>query len=265
VSRLSVSEAVTWSQAFAKREWRLVLPVALAFIGLPFMLFRLFVPFPVTAPGTLPPFAPGMLWIVPVLLLNLIGAIAITAMVLVPGISVREALQVGTRRFWVLVAAWLMIGLGGGLIVILASVLVLFLSLLLGLNQQAAATIVLALGAPLSLLLFVRLIMLAPLVVSRALGPVAALKTSWAITRGHFWPLAAILALMLLATMILALAVQSAFGVVALLLAKLLGLKALGVVLIAISAALINSLTSAAFYIVIAALYPQLGGASRGM
>jgi hypothetical protein len=44
VKRVSVEQAFLWAQAFVAREWRLLVPVALAFMALPPLLVDLIAP-----------------------------------------------------------------------------------------------------------------------------------------------------------------------------------------------------------------------------
>ncbi|PTQ07348.1 hypothetical protein CLG96_17500 [Sphingomonas oleivorans] len=254
-----------WSQAFAKREWRLVLPVALAFIGLPAMVFQLSMPAEAMQPGAAMAFRPWMLWILPVMLINIIGGLAISAMALIPNISVAEALRIAAARLWVVLAATLLAGFVAIVAISLASLLAAFLALIFGAAPTALSPLVTLLMFGGLSYIVVRLVLLTPLVVDRPLGPLAALRESFMLAKGHFWRLLGMLLLMMIVAILLLFAVQSVTGLIAFLLGRGLGAGQLGMAIVALSSALLNAVISAAFYIILAAVYRQLAGSSSGI
>lgn len=263
MSQLSINRATAWTQAFLKAEWRLALPVALALVGLPAVVLELVAPLP-ASPEAMPALNAGMLLAIPVVVATMVGAGAVTALALVPGISVGEAIRAGARRCGVLFAAWLLSLLGLVALVVVAAILASLAGMAGGAGQPAVLTLALLLIGVTALLVGVRLALLTPVVMDRAVGPVEALKESWRLTRGTFWRIAAVLALLLLAVLLFSAAVQGAMGVIGLLLARLAGLKTLGMILPLLAAALVNAIVSMVFWVFLAGLYRELSPASHG-
>ncbi len=263
MSQLSINRVTARTQVFLKAEWRLALPVALALVGLPAVVLELVAPLP-ASPEAMPAFDPRMLLAIPVVLATMVGAGAVTALALVPGISVAEAIRAGARRCGVLFAAWLLSLFALALLVVLVAIVASLAGMAGGARQPAVLTLAMIVIGVTALLAGVRLALLTPVVMDRAIGPVDALKQSWRLTRGVFWRIAAVLALLLLAVLLFSAAVQGAVGVVGLLLTRLAGLKALGTILPLLAAALVNALVSMVFWVFLAGLYREVSPASEG-
>ena len=262
----SIEANLRWVQAFLRREWTLVLPVALAFLALPPLLFTLALPtrllvmpqtmaemqaFSASLPGWIgPAFVAGAL-------VTVLGALTITAMALVPRISVREAIGIGLRRApgWIgaalLIGAVLFVGL-----VALGTALV-----LMGLGQGALAglMVVALMAAGLFLLL------LLPVVVHEAAGPIAAIRRGWQTWRGDLGRTAAVCVLVWGATWLVAFALQVALGSILLMVGLAAGQAEAGHALAALWSTTLGALQWSFFYLFVAALYRGRLGASRGI
>jgi len=261
--KLSTEQAFGWAQAMAAREWRLMLPVAFAFFALPGLLLDVALP---DATRVLLPGAPvdaaaqgrALLAFAATLAVNLVGSLALSALALVPGISVGEAIGRAFRR---------VPSLAGALLLVAAALLAgaLMAALLLGGARAGPAA---AQGLLLLLLLiaggavWVRLSLLTPLLVEQALGPAAALRRSWRMTAGLFWPILGALAAYLIGGTVVLVALSSAVGATLTLLARAMGVGPVGLVLAAVIFRGLAATISMGFQLVVAGLYRQL--AARG-
>lgn len=263
MKQLSVEQAFRFAQAVAVREWRLLLPVALAFVALPGLMVDVFLPNAMQAlmPNAAPdPAAQGraMLAVLAVFAVNMAGALAITALALVPGISVQEAIGRAFRRIAPLAGAGLMVAaaLVAGLLVV---------ALALGAARLGTArlqAVLLAAVFGVGAVLWVRLCLLVPVLVERGGGPGAALVRSWRLTQGASWRTGGALAVYFVGGMVVVVALSSAIGAVVALLAKAAGAAEVAMVLNAVVFRLVTTVVSTGFQLLIAGLYRGL--APRG-
>jgi hypothetical protein len=197
-------------------------------------------------------------WALGSTLVGLVGTLAINALVLVPGISVAEALSRAGQRFGVAVATLMLVALA----MLAAMVPLMVLGMLAGKAGLALAMLMLAglLGY-----LSIRMTMMNIVVAAEAVGPWEAIARSWALTSGHFIKLLGFAMLTLLATMMVSVAVSLAGGVVAILIGKLMAMPQIAHMIIAILAALLNSVLSMVLLVMIVFLYYQLAGSRSGI
>jgi hypothetical protein len=222
-AKLSISRAWSETGAFLAKEARLVLPIALLLLAIPAMASELILPEPAATPS-----AGRALLQLTLLLVNiaagLVGVVAITNLALRPGTSVGEALRTGLRRFPPLFVASLMIGLG---FVLIAFVVILLFA---GAAMEGAVppdprnlppsfSVVILLLTVLGLALWIRFMMVTPVATAEPVGPIGALRRSWALTRGHYWRLLGTFLLLLLVATVAVLALSSTLGIVLVLLA----------------------------------------------
>lgn len=262
--RVSVEEAFAWTQRFAAREWRLVLPVALAFVALPQLVLDVAVPAhawqalqgEAARDPTAAMRASG--WLMPLSLIVLVcgaaGGLAITALALVPRISVAEAIGLAFRRLGVFIAALLLVLLG---MLVLATVV----ALAVGTARIDAMSLqALLLGVILGMMLYLsaRLLPLAPVIVERRVGPVAALRLSWELTQGALWRVLGALALYFLGGGIVLLALGTATSAALFVLAGALGSAQTGVVVTAVVLRSVAAVVSAGLHLLVVGLYRQL-------
>ena len=269
---LSISDATTSAQGFLRREWRLTLPVALALMAIPAVCVELLAPdaTPVPAGDVQAAYASlaaaaqmRLLIAIPALLCVMLGGLAISSLALVPGISVGEALRVGARRLPKLLGAAL---LAGGMAVVAGAVAALVLFAITGVPSQSApaqtstgiTVMILAMMAVMA-----RFCLITPIVADTGAGPIAAVRRSWALSKGNFWRLLALLSIMLMAMLVVTFAIQSAIGVVILLLGRATGFTGLADGLVAIVGACISAGVNMLLWILLTAVYRQL--ASRGI
>lgn len=258
--QLSMSEVWDETKMFLAREKALVLPVGFATFGIALMLTG--VAAPERNPGEPMQAGPWMLWLLPALLLITIGYLAISAIVLVPNVSVREAISRAMAR---LPSALLATGLLIGVMLLamtLAAMIMAVIGAGLGWTMEQAAMVSLAVALIPMFWLSIRMILLWPLLVDYGSGPVDTIRTSFALTAGHS---ARIGGLLLLAAMIYLLGTgvtEIAGGSVFLLLGRLIGDPGLGRTLTAILVAAVGAGLATLWSLYIALLYRRLASGS---
>jgi hypothetical protein len=270
VKRVSVDQAFLWSQRFVAREWRLLLPVALAFLALPALLVDLLAPAAIRdvitplenlQSGTMRVSPAGLALQFVIILLSCAGQLALLALALIPRISVREALGVAFTRLGNLIIT-------GLIFFCLVAVVLVAAVMLLSLTGLAAADMQkIMVGVMLAVMLFlwVRLGMIGPLLVEKALGPVAAISRSWALTRGVFARLLGAIAIYTFGAGVVVFALSSALGTILTLGGKLLGQPETGLVLANVVFRVIVAAAGVGLQVLIVALYRQLSASRSGI
>ena len=264
LKRLSIEQGFLWAQRFAQREWRLLLPVALAFGALPPLVVDLLVPnaaaaMLATAPnGSMAPAMAMAGWVLPlmllVLLIGLVGSLSITAMALVPAISVSEAIVRAVRRLPAMIGAMLLVA--AALLAVAVVIGIVFGALRVNLVQLQALLLGVILG--MGLFFSARLAMLSPLIVDGTSGPVAAIRASWHLTQGVFWRILAAILLYIACAGIILFALGTAIGAVLLLLGHATGSPETATVLTAVLFRIGTAIASAGLGLLIVGLYRQL-------
>jgi len=255
---MNLSAAWDETAAFARREARLLFPLAFLCLSLPAAILQAVAP--VTPPGGAP--LPG-LWLaaVPVLLCaSLIGALTISALAL--GRGPGESLGIAVKRFPALLGAALLAGLGGA---VLTLPLLLLISAMAAYAGDALITVWLALLSlawlPIVLFFWVRLMLLTPAAAGGEGGPIALIRRSWALTRGHFWRLLGFLLLAIIVSLVVLIGVGAIGGI---LVALALGRPEPGsaaMLLILLGSALLQAVISGLFTAFVARIYAQLAAA----
>lgn len=258
---VSVENAFSWTQRFAAREWPLLLPVGLTFFALPGLLVD------IVLPGAMQTLLPGaaldpglqlraLTAMLVVGLVNMVGALAVTALALVPGISVQEAIGRALRRAPTLIGALLLVTVAVLAAVLLVAVVMASLRAGPAAMQAMLVLLMVAGGAA----LWVRLALLTPVVVERGGAPLAALRHAWHLAAGAFWRMLGGLAVYFIGGMIVLVALHSALGAVVTLAAQALGAKPAGIVVTAVLFRLIAGVISTGFQVLVAGFYHQLAG-----
>ena len=254
MARVSIGRVWDETWAFLRAEAALLLPVAAATIGAAMLLLMLVMPDPVE--GRLPQ-GSWMLWLVPVYALSLLGLLATTALALNPGISVREGLTLAVRRLptsigivLLLVAISLVAGIPVALIGAIES----------GRSGAAGPVTAFVNLAVLVLLVWlsVRLLPIWPMVIDRIVTPLAAVRASFALTRGHAMRLFGLVMLAMLAASLIGAALLFAGGATLMIVGKALGGERTGSLLVAILFAAILTVAVATWAVFVAFLYRQL-------
>lgn len=268
MKRFSIEELFGWAQSFVAREWRLLLPVTLAFLALPPLMMDLLVPQPIWDALTLavqrqnPQAAAAALqFVMPfmavVLVATTFGGLTITAMALIPGISVREALMLALRRLLTMLGAVLLVAAAQLMVMMLVGVV--FGAFRLG---SAGGEALLG-GIVLGLCLFVaiRLITLGPMVVTRRAGAISAIRESWLLSRGVFWRILGAMLIYTIGSLVVMIALNTAVGAIITLGTKAAGAADLGSVLVAVFQRGVGSLLALGLHLLIAGVFRQLNNA----
>jgi hypothetical protein len=268
VKRLSIEEVFAWTQSFVAREWRLLIPVVLAFLVFPPLMMDLLVPQQVTAGfasavQTQNPqaFAAAMRILLPIMALVLLiatyGGLTISAIALVPGISVREALTLALRRLPIMVGAVLMVAAAQ---LVLATILTVIFA---AMHQVGAGAQSMLVGIVMAVSLFatIRLITLAPMIVTRRVSVTSAIRESWHISQGAFWRIMAAVMIYAIGAMVVMIALDYAVGILLTLSAQAVGAAELGRALTALFQRSVGGALALGLHLLIAAIFRQLSDA----
>lgn len=260
---LSISSAWDATHQFVRREAALLLPVSLAFIGLPGVVIDL--ARPTMVPGQAVEPGGWMLAIVAAWFSLIYGSLVLSTLALSSEMSVRDALAHAARRLTSAIGVMLLVGF----------IAVIALTPVAAVLPGGAAGAPAAIPLPISLYLMavsiafivasIRFLLFNVVLVGEDAKAIASLKRSWALTRGHFLRLLGCMLVFILATLVIGVALSTAIGSVFLIIGKALGDEALGHLLISILAAAINAVLSTYLWVMLAMIYRQLGGASRGI
>lgn len=216
--RLSIGAAWSETTALVRNEKRLLAPVVLSLIMVPAVITSMVQP---QVPAGESP-EPGSWMIVALIMLlaMLVGQLAITLFANGWRASVGEAIGRAARRLPVLILA--------GLIVMLTVLVPLFIALTIviavggmasgdgaaltrsSLGPGGAIAVLLSIAA--MIFVMVRLLPLIAVAANRNDGPIAAMKYSARLTRGHFWKLLGFALLLSIAFLIVAGATSAVLG-----------------------------------------------------
>jgi hypothetical protein len=262
MANLSISVAWDETKAILAREGKLLASVALALIALPALVNGLVTPV-AAEPADRP------LWshflVVVASLIALAGQLALIRLALGPSIAVGSAIAHGQRRVPVYLVAGIVI-----LVVLIAAAIPFMLVLVaMGVpiepHMKPAGLVAILLLIYMAVVLFVgiRMLMAGPVASAEAVGPIAILKRSWALTDGHFWRLLGFVAIFFVAALVVLLAVGAAVGVVAGLAAGPIKPMSASALVVALVQALLNAAVTTVFAVMLARLYVQSTGGSE--
>lgn len=250
MKHLSISKAWNETIAFVGKEAALLFPIALAFMALPAIVAAHLQPeVPIADAKTIQEMSALMQPFMPQLLLSFaitsligaVGGLGITALSLRGGMSVGEAIVLGTTRLPSLIGATLMIGL-------LWMVWSVF-----ALSGPVGALIGFALF-PVMVFVSIRLSLLPPIVIEEGLGPWPLLRRSWSLTQGQFWRLFGFVIIFFVVAFVVSIAVAAVFGIFDRLLGDIAGGGLIGM----IASGLLGAVLNAYFMVMIARIYRQL-------
>ncbi|HEY0014237.1 MAG TPA: hypothetical protein VGB79_15445 [Allosphingosinicella sp.] len=259
-----MNDAWNDTAAFVKREWRLLLPIALLLNALP-MAFAMAV-LPQWSPERMP--EPG-LWLLAVplaALVGIVGNVAISWLAMSPGRTVGEGLRRAFSRFLPLFAVYLIVG--AGIFILFVIVAVVAALSIPGLVPQAPntralggfAAILLVVMVPVLLYVSVRLMLAAPVAAAEEGGPIAIMKRSFALTRPVFWTLLGFLILITVLAWVIQTVAAMIIGIPILLLAGRPEESGISEVLILLIGSAVSSVLTVYITTMVARIYLRLSG-----
>ena len=257
---VSINRAWDETQAFLKRERRLVVPILATFVVLPTIAFRLFMPEFGSPEGMS---SGAILLLYGVLFVEAVGGITLILLATgasgplgqTIGVALRRALRVGAAFLLfcllimpVMILFAVLAAPGGGLPTNPAQVPPQFLAAVMA-------------GVFVAMLLFTRVSLFVPAATVERLGPWAALKRGWQLGRGITAKLIATFLFLFVASMVVSMAVQWVFGAIAQLgLGGDVGLTP-GSLLVAIAVGLVAAVFLAIQAVMAARIYAQAASA----
>lgn len=258
------SLGTVWEEtiAFLRRERSLLIPVALAIFGPAQLLLRFAMigaPDPAAMAGQV---TARMFLVFPALLLALFGYLVTSVLVLVPGISVGEALSRAARAFPRTIAAGalvMIVWLGIALAIIVAATIGVML-FRTGPQSPAVANLLTFLVILPMLVIVVRMLLFAPVLAVEERGPIDSLRRVWALSRDNVLRFVVAWMLFLFLGVVLTMVDTLVFGSIFRLLALGIGDGELvGIVQALVSAAL-QALLTLAMTVYIALIYRKVSG-----
>jgi hypothetical protein len=263
MARLSMSGIWDETTGFLAREKGLVFPLGLATFGLGLLITMFGLP---QSSGSEPvPPGPWMFWLLPALILATVGYLSVSAITLMPNISVREALGVAMARLPTALLLTLILLLAMMGIFVVAGLLLALVGGPAGWSAERAAMASIVIAAPFIVWVSIRLITLWPLLIDRSPGAMAAIRESFRLTGGHGLKIAGVVLLAGSAYLLATGVAQIAGGSVFLLLGRAIGDAAVGRLLTDILVAAVAGLLATVWSVFVALLYRRLAGSSNGI
>jgi hypothetical protein len=264
-----ISLGLLWEEtiAFLRAEIALVLPLAMVGFGLPMVLMSvvvlLNVPPDAVTTGKLV-IGPWIFWSAPLGLISMFGSLSVSALALHPGGSVREALGIAIAR--------LPGGIGLALLNVAAQLSLTAVVEIVRIAEAAtlgAAGVLSALANlavfAATIWLFVRVMPVWALLSHRPLSPWQAVRSVFALTRGHYRKLLLLRVVAMLAGGTAFLVVLVPISALFVALGSLTGAADVAQALSFIAMGLVFALFASLWTIYVARLYAQLAGASNGI
>lgn len=258
MTKVSVSTAWDETKAILARDGRLLMAIALALFVLPGLVTDLLGE--PTRSGEMPQLGAGTLLGLISVLIALIGQMAIVRLAVGPPLTVGEAIGHGARRMPVYLAAtllWLMpFGLVAAAIVSAYRV---------ESPEQLPPSAALALLALLAAVIFfaVKLLLTSPVASVERVGPVAAIKRSWQLTRGNWGRLFVFLMLFLILVAVVTLAVGSVVGLITRVVFGDPEPMSVGALVVSLVSQLLAAVLSVMFTVMLARIYVGLAGGAQ--
>lgn len=260
MSSLSIGRAWDEAKAALQANRKLIVPVALGLVLLPAVIVSMVEP--QVPPGEQPPAGSWMLVALAMVIVMMIGQLAIVLMVNGWRGSVGEAIGHAARRtptFLLAVLSYLVP------VIFIFSVMLAIMGIGTSgsgevdwANFSGAGWLVLF-GCFLVLIFFsIRLMPLTPVIALEQIGPIAALKRSFALTSGHFWRLLGFVLMLAIAFLIVALTVGAVIGALVTVIAGPPEPWTLSLLIIALAAGLVQAGFVLVYLGMLARIYAQL-------
>ena len=264
MAKLSISRAWDETRAILARDGKLLATVAAALFLLPQVLVGFATG---QTSGADQPGGIGVLLMSVAAIIGLVGQLAVVRMSLGQGISVGEAIGHGLRRALPFLLSLLLILV---LFVVLFMITVMILGAVGAIDMQAVASG----GTPrpqdvglILLLVFIpfmyvgiRLLVLAAVASEERLGPLAALRRSWALTGGNGWRLFGFIVIFIIGAVIVTAAVAMIAGLIVRLLVGSVDPFSAGALILALFGGLAQAAVTLVYVVMVSRIYSQLAG-----
>jgi len=267
MSSLSIGKAWDEAKAALQANRKLIVPVGLGLVLLPAVVVSMVEP--QVPPGQQPPAGPWMFIALAMVFVMIIGQMAIVLLVNGWHGSVGEAIGRATRRMPTLLLALLTYLLP---VIFVFSVILAIVSIGTGgsgevdwANFSTAGWMALLICLLLLLYITVRLMPLTPVVAIEQIGPISALKRSYALTAGHFWRLLGFFLLLAIAFLIVAITVGAVVGALVTLVTGPPEPWTLSLLVIALAAGLVQAGFVMVYLGMLARIYSQLSAGQAGV
>ena len=264
MDRTNLALGALWEEtvAFVRAELSLLLPVAMLGFGLPTVVMLLAVPID-AAPDHLPKFGTWMLWFIPCGILSMLGSLAVSALALRPGVSVRESIGVALSR--------LPAGLGLLMLYVgLQFAMALPLGLVAALELRFAGALgptsmVLNLACiAITIWLFVRLMPIWAVLSDRSQSPWEAVRAAFRLTRGCYPKLLLLRVVMLFVALLLMLVLLIPIGAIAQLIGAFAGGASVTIILSFVATGAMVAVIGGIWTVFVARLYRSLDATVDG-
>ncbi len=263
--RTNLALGAIWEEtaAFVRAELSLLLPIALLGFGLPTVVLLLAVPMDAATTG-MPKIGAWMGWFVPCGILSMLGSLAVSALALRPGVSVRESIGLAFSR--------LPAGLGLLLLYVgLQFAMALPLGLVAALELRFAGklgptSMVLNLACiAITIWLFVRLMPIWAVLSDHGQSPWSAVRAAFRLTRGCYPKLLLLRVVMVFASLLLMLVLLIPIGALAQLIGALAGGASVTIMLSFVATGAMVAAIGGIWTVFVARLYRRLDGAINGI
>ncbi|MDQ3074053.1 MAG: hypothetical protein M3Q88_00370 [Pseudomonadota bacterium] len=261
---ISIGVAWTGAAAFVRREKKLLAPLVLALMVLPVTVSQLVQPTnPFASSGGIKPW---MVIAIISLLAGLVGQMAISRLAMGWEASLGAALRLAARRLPTTVAAFILFFLCVGLVVIPLTMVLMIAGG--GADRASAGSGAANAMTLLAIFAAVPRIMLSPVIaMNESTGPWGLVKRSWRASRGQYWRLLGFFIMVLIASLILAIAASSVVGSLAALLIGPSNPLTISRLLVALTGGMVQAVIATIYAAMIGRIVAQLarGRPTSGM
>lgn len=250
--------------AFLRREGGLLIPVALAIYGPAQVMLDLGLGAAMPTRGVAEKaLSLQALLVLPGALLLLLGNLAVTLIVLVPGISVGEALARAAKRLPAALGAMLLLFVAAAavaLVIIIAATIGAMTFRADPRSPAMAGQLFVLLMIPVGVL-WIRLLLLPAVLAYEPVGPADGIRRAWALGRGNLLRFIGVWFVVLFLSIVVAMLEMFVIGSIAELLRLALGNGELPTLFQTLANATVQSLLSMAFAVFLAVIYGRLSAA----
>lgn len=265
MATVSISRAWTETREIMAREGKLLITVAAALFLLPQVLVTLISG--ESAQASPAEVGPAMILTLIAAIIGLVGQLAVARLAAGPAASVRDAIGHALKRTLPLLGALILLIVALAIIVIVAAMILAALGAieLEGGRPQGGnlVTLLLVMLIPM-FYLAVRLLPMTPVAALERSGPIAILRRSWDLTRGHWLRLAGFVLLFVIAALILMAFVALIAGLITTALFGKAEPMTVGALIVALLTGIAQALVTLVYVVMLSRIYVQLAGGAGG-